>query len=337
MITLRQHLVSLIAVFLALGLGVLAGTTFITPGTVNALRKSLDALSARDNAVESQNSQLKSELAGLESDGSAARDQLVSGALAGRATMLVSFDSTTANETSDMAATLAEAGARLTGSYVLSSNLGLPNEASRQQVAGALGLPVNSSAGTIETAEVQRITDWLDGKSPGLIGKLTGAGLATANSVPSPLAGGTPAGSGTDIVVLTPAQSPAAPAANTANLASQLILPLARALSSTAVLLAVGEDGTNPLPVLQLLRGDSTVKAVTVDGVDQPIGQAAVALGLRDAAAGVWGDYGNGQGASTPLPSPLPSPPPASPPSTPASTAPSTPPPVTPGVTARPS
>lgn len=324
MITLRQHLISLIAVFLALGLGVLAGTTFVTPGTVKALRNSLNALANRDNQVESQSRQLQQQLSGLLADASAARDQLVSGVLSGRVTVLVAFDSTPQSEVADMATTLVEAGARLEGSYVLSSNLGLPDDASRQQVAAALGLPVNSSDGTVETAEVQRMADWLDGKSSGVIGKLVAAGLATSNSVPSPPVGGpSVTGSATDVVLLAPSQTLATSSPGSPNLGPQLLLPLARALSAAGVLLAVGEDGTNPLPVLQLLRGDSTVKAVTADGVDEPIGQARIVLGLRDAAAGIYGDYGNGPGSSTQLPTPLP-------PSSPAL-------PASPGATARPS
>lgn len=314
MISLRQHLISLIAVFLALGLGVLAGTTFVTPSTVKGLRASLDELSRRDNAVETQNGQLQHELNGLVLYGSAARDQLVTGALTGRAVMLVSFDTTTSSETSSMATTLAEAGARLAGSYVLSSNLGLPNESTRQQVGSALGLAANASDNAVEAGVVQRLTDWLDGKSPGFINRLTGAGLAKENNLPAPTPSPTGPVTGSDVVILTPSQSASA-ASSGASLGQELILPLARNLSASTALLAVGEDGAAPLPVLGLLRGDSSVKAVTVDGVDQPIGQAAVALGLRDAAAGIWGDYGNGSGASTPLPTPLPptSPPPASP------------------------
>ena len=62
------------------------------------------------------------------------------------------------------------------------------------------------------------------------------------------------------------------------------------------------------LPGLVQLLADVAarkVRVVTADTVDQPMGQAAVVLGLAEAlTTNAWGAYGSGAGASAPLPTP---------------------------------
>ena len=113
----------------------------------------------------------------------------------------------------------------------------------------------------------------------------------------------------TDYVIPPPPQAGSKPAPDVGR---TLILATVRSLSATSVLLAVGEDGTEPLAVLGPIRQESGLHVVTADNVDSPAGQAAVALGLQQAAAAnLWGSYGFGAGATSALPPVLP--PPASP------------------------
>lgn len=305
MITLRQHLVSLVAVFLALGLGVVAGSTFVSPVTVKALSGSISTLDNRDKALEAQNNQLSGTNSQLLQALAASRDVMVQGRLPGRPTDLISFDTTPAGETSDVATSLVEAGARLESSVVLSSRLGLADEASRQQVAGALGV-TNSSTDALAAAVAQKLADSLSGQVPGAEEKLVSAGLATSNSVPDQLALSAVAVPASLVVILAPAvpQPGAQPGPDLGRL---LILPLVRLLTPTSAVVAVGEDGSSPLPVLSLLRGDSSLHVVTADGVDTPLGQAGLVLGLAQAVyTGLYGDYGLGSGSDGALPSPLP-------------------------------
>ena len=135
MINFRYHLASLIAVFLALGLGIVAGSTFVSPETVRALQHSLESIDAKDRAVEAQNNQLNQTNNGLVTYAQASRDLLVQGRLAGRPVVLLSFDTTAPGEAGQMASTLVASGARLQGSIVLSSKLALGDDASRGQVS----------------------------------------------------------------------------------------------------------------------------------------------------------------------------------------------------------
>ena len=304
MISLRHHLISLIAVFLALGLGVVAGSTFISPVTVSALKKSIDALDKRDQGLETANNQLTQQVGVLTQAAIASRDLLVHNALAGRPAVLVAFDTTQAADISAMSTTLVESGAHLQGSVVLSSSLAMPDDASRQQVVSALG--GSPGPGDAATVLVHQLAVALDGTAPGVFGRLQSAGLAKMNNVPAAVGPGQLATLGSAVVILAPA--PPAPGAKAGpDLGRTVILPLTRALSGNA-LVAVAEDGDAALPVLTPIRQDSSLRVVTVDGVDTAQGQTAVVLGLVEATTGTWGDYGTGPGASAVLPGTLPTP-----------------------------
>ena len=58
MINFRFHLVSLVAVFLALGLGILMGSTVIDQGIVDRLDREIKSVRNENSKVEAQNSDL---------------------------------------------------------------------------------------------------------------------------------------------------------------------------------------------------------------------------------------------------------------------------------------
>jgi hypothetical protein len=311
-INFRYHLASLIAVFLALGLGIVAGSTFVSPETVRALNNSLRRIDNSNKDLQTQNDALAQTNRDLLRYAEASRNLLVQGKLAGKPVVLVSFDTTPGSETSQMATTLVAAGARLQGTLTLSSNLALADDASRGQAATVVGGGLSGTE-ALQAALARQVSDALAGKTPGVLQRLIDAGLATrgpgvAGDAQQPPA--TLAIPGTAVIFLAPAQ-PAAGAKPGPDLAKTVILPVIRALSSAQAPVAVGEDGSSPLPLLAQIRQDSSLRVVTVDTVDQPMGQAAVVLGLAEALkTNAWGAYGSGPGASGPLPTP---PAPASP------------------------
>ena len=305
MINFRYHLASLIAVFLALGLGIVAGSTFVSPETVRALNHSLRRIDTSNKDLQTQNDALAQTNRDLLRYAEFSRNLLVQGKLAGKPVVLVSFDTTPGSETSQMATTLVAAGAKLQGTLTLSSNLALADDASRGQAATVVGGGLSGTE-ALQAALARQVSDALAGKTPGVLQRLIDAGLATrgpgvagdAQQPPAALA--TP---GTAVIFLAPAQ-PVATAKPGPDLAKAIVLPVIRALSSAQVPVAVGEDGS-PLPLLAQVRQDSSLRVVTVDTVDQPMGQAAVVLGLAEAlSTNAWGAYGSGPGASAPLPTP---------------------------------
>ena len=59
MISFRYHLVSIVAVFLALALGVVVGTTVVKPGLVDQIRHQTDVQIAKNRALQDQVNQLQ--------------------------------------------------------------------------------------------------------------------------------------------------------------------------------------------------------------------------------------------------------------------------------------
>ena len=62
MVNFRFHLVSLIAVFLALGLGILTGSAVVNQATVQTIRREIKDVRAEVNNLRSTNGQLKDDL-----------------------------------------------------------------------------------------------------------------------------------------------------------------------------------------------------------------------------------------------------------------------------------
>src|SRR4029078_7386217 len=66
MINFRFHLVSLIAVFLAMGLGILVGSTVVDQVIVDRLDREISNVSHESNQIKSENSQLKDQVSKLD-------------------------------------------------------------------------------------------------------------------------------------------------------------------------------------------------------------------------------------------------------------------------------
>ena len=69
MISLRYHIVSLVAVFLALALGIVVGSTVLQEGTVSVLRATGDRVREESDRNSRENVALKQELSRLQSFG----------------------------------------------------------------------------------------------------------------------------------------------------------------------------------------------------------------------------------------------------------------------------
>ena len=66
MINFRFHLVSLVAVFLALALGVVMGSTVIDRAIVDRLSSQIDSVKKRADAERAENRTLRDQMKGLE-------------------------------------------------------------------------------------------------------------------------------------------------------------------------------------------------------------------------------------------------------------------------------
>lgn len=297
MITFRYHVVTLLAVFLALAVGVLFGATFIDQNIVAGLEASQERLGDRNEQLRDLILELEGENEQFRAFNAATRDATVRGSLADQPVIVVRFDATPDQMVESVTATLRAAGARLDGVLTFGEALDLTAEDTQARLATAMDFPSEDpEALAVELA--RQLTEAFTGANPEVLPRLAEAGLVRGEATLPDVAAGTPEATVAPAIVILGGEVSAA-------FRDRVVLPLARAFSSQGVVGAFGAPGAGG-DVLELLRGDSELRIVTVDGAEFPMGQSALALGVRAALAGQFGRYGTGEGATTAVPIPPP-------------------------------
>src|SRR5438093_4579124 len=142
MINLRYHIVSLVAVFLALGLGILMGSTVIDQGIVSRLKVQTNALEKNLDAQRAQNDALTRQQGLWESFAREALARFTRGRLTGRTVTLVVEADADAGMIGGITQAVDEAGAVVEGRVNLTDKWNLKDETTRRQLALGLGIPV---------------------------------------------------------------------------------------------------------------------------------------------------------------------------------------------------
>lgn len=334
MINFRFHVVSIIAVFLALGIGVIMGTAVIDRAVVDRLERQQSGLRADITDVRSENGRLRSE---LRQERDAARqladqggERLLNGALTKVPVLLIGARGAEADGLKDFVTLLGRADADYQGTLWLTDRFTLDDADERSDLATALGLRPDASAATLRTAALSRLAFALrpaidhpagtDGAPPdlstspasdseaGVVPVLRDAGFvdyeapdgADPQSLPTLAAG-------TRIVVIS------GPGASVPN--GRLTLPLVRNLLAprtdagpVPVLAATGappDPGTDDTFLGPIRDGEEfTGRLSTVDDLDDFAGRVAAVLAIADLGTGRTGDFGRGEGAQRLLPAP---------------------------------
>ena len=293
MIPFRYHIVTIVAVFLALAVGLLAGSAFVDPALTNQLRAQTDRLRGELNDRIGELEQVRTEAAQLRAFADASLQHLVADRLLGQGVVVVTQEGVEGAVLDQTQAALDAAGANVVAVLTARSTLVADDPDTRSQLAelvgeGATG-PTGVAAGAAE-ALADRLANGAVGVDPeeDLLNRLLSAGFLDSEVSEQTLQDiGVP---GQVVVVLGggPAEAPA--------LAPQAFaLPLVETLASLDVPVAAGESLATPAEVsfVAEVRGDGTDGTVTVDDLDLSMGGAALVLGL-DAlvATGSGGAYG---------------------------------------------
>ena len=314
MIDFRYHLVSLIAVFLALACGIALGA--------GPLRQAIgDTVSGRNAQLTTQNDQLRAErdtaVAGRDAADAAldaAGAGLLAGTLPGYRVAVVALGPVDGAVTQAVDTRLAQAGATVTAHVTVAAAWTDPVVRSfRQSLVGYLHgyLDPAPPAGATPDVELARAlvealvsADPAKPDSPSQNASVLLQLLSTGDTPLVTLAA--PVTVPADVVVLlvpgtsaataTPAAAGGTDAAGTA----VTLLQAAQGLSKGAVL---AETQTGPGPVVASVLGspDLAGSLSTVSGVGEVVGQVGVPLALAERVGGTAGHYGAGQGL-TPLP-----------------------------------
>jgi Copper transport outer membrane protein, MctB len=317
-IDFRYHLVSIVAVFLALAIGIVIGASAIKPGVLNVLD---NASSREGHQITVQRGTIKSQQNQLGADqafAQAAAPILLNGLLAGQYVALVTAPGADTGTVNGVIAALKLAGATVTTQAQLQpaffdTSAGTQNllETLAQQVAPpGLALQPGANpviAGQQEVAQVlaaalvNKGTDLPADQVNIILNGLKNQGFLQL----SPASGSAAPHQATLAVVIIPASPPSADA-DPANLA---LISVAEqlSLSGRGVVLAGPLSGSGPGSAIdELASGSSGAQLSSVDNADKVTGQILVAQALSYLLAGHKpAAYGVSTGA---VPSPAPTP-----------------------------
>jgi hypothetical protein len=292
LIDFRYHLVSIVAVFLALAIGLFVGAAELQPHVASALRRLSAAEVKANKALYAHNAQLKNEIAADESFAQAAQGRLLHGLLTGESVVLVLAPGTDGGTVDGISKALQQAGAVVTGQVVLSPQFFDTSAANEQQLhttavglAPGLALPKSASDpqifGQQAAAQVIAATivskDGLPGPSQQVLAGFGNAGFLQVNGVNG---ASSLAGQATLAVVVVPGTVPPAKTSGPFNLA---LVSLTNDLQEAGrgALLAGPLLGSGPHSAIDMVNsGAAGVALTTVDNAETVVGQIIVAQAL---------------------------------------------------------
>jgi hypothetical protein len=299
-IDFRYHLVSLIAVFMAIALGIIIGTTALNKPILADIEDQVKALEKDKRSLEDRTQNLQGQVQTADAFQDAIAPSLVAGSLANRSVLLVVADEDVAPETVDrVSALVGKAGGTVSGTLNIQPEYSDPSTSSSlQSYATGSGLPAGVQLPSTSDA-----------------GQLVGSLLAQVLMIPA-AGGGTPASSSVSSVVaglgaldaISVASDSIAPADYAIVLTSgavsgdgaaernATVVDLVAALDSVGSGAVVSGDkaSTGDNGLVAAIRSDPKLSAAvsTVDNVPTPAGQISTVLALGREGAGTSGKYG---------------------------------------------
>jgi hypothetical protein len=321
-IDFRYHLVSIIAVFLALAIGIVVGSTALQPAVESGLRATEGLLHRRIDQVTQANTALTEGRAADQAFAQAAESRLLGHLLTGQDVVMVTAPSPDSHVVTGLTSALHTADATVTGTVALQPAFFDDSDSTEsrltqlaQQLAGAAGLVISAQhdgdAVAGQEAAAQVIAAAIAAKTgPAALSPAQSqailSGFASAGYLQVSGPGGTashlpPAGLA---IVVAPASPPSSTNVSPANLSLLAVAEQLQTASHGAVL-AASLAGSGPGSAIDEATGAGKVS--TVDEADSATGQIMTVQALSSLLAGhPPGSYGVHPGAA-PSPAPTPS------------------------------
>jgi hypothetical protein len=336
LIDFRYHLVSIVAVFLALAIGIVLGSTALQGKALDTLKGTIGLLQSQLNNANNASKTYSNAMNADNTFVQTAEPTLLKDRLTGENLVVINEPGAASDVISGVEAAAKEAGATITGTLTLqpkfndltgatTTNLGQVN--SLEATTYSLGLSAandsqtvyqQDAASLIAAAVLQQAPGEVAGLTPanakGLLDAYVAGGYLNYDGTPegtSTTQLGAVNGRATLAVIVTP---PASAADGTGDPTDEVLPALASGLASQSVAtLVAGPVLTAPYSqsAITVLRGSSVNSQVSsVDNADTPAGQVTVIWALADQVQGAKPkSYGVSAGASavSPVPSPVPS------------------------------
>lgn len=301
MISLRQHAISLVAVFLALAVGVVLGSGFVA----DTFGSSSDAQDKREQELRDENQQLTNNVNAANNFDTAIAGRLLEGSLRDRPVLIITTPGADEGDVAAVKDNLNKAGAVFNGQVALTDTFVSDQNAEKMRSIIDQSIPPGSTLKTELTDSGGRAGDLLglllnlskDDAEPQVPASDTDAGLAALKQGGFiDYANGAVAPAQLSIIVT------GNKFADDSGARGQVLARFAAAFSERgAGTVLVGRtgsaEGSSPIAVVRADPGLNS-KVSTVDNVDQATGRITTVLALSDELGNKVGAYGTGPGAS---------------------------------------
>lgn len=326
MIDFRYHLVSIVAVFLALAIGIVLGSTALQGSTIDFLRKTSDSLQSQLNAAHAASSNYEQAMNADDAFLQTAEPKLLNGMLTGEKILLVTEPGAPSSVIDGIQKAAGLSGAAITGTIALQpkfNDVSGTTKSSLSQLndlAGSYGIGLvpgadpqttyqEDAAQVIAAAVLQKPADvprLAAADAQTLLNAYAQAGYLTFTGTPA----AAPADRASLAVIVT---APAASTDGPKNPADEVLLAVAgRFATASSATLVAGPTMTAPQttsPVSVLRNSSVSGQVSSVDNAETLVGQISSIWALANQLQGEKpNSYGvSGASAVGPVPSPVPS------------------------------
>jgi hypothetical protein len=316
MIDFRYHVVSIVAVLLALALGLFLGSTTLQGRVFDDLKGRANQVNAQNGILTGQVKAAQKQLTQAQQFDAALQSEALSGQLSGESVALVSAPGVSGSDRSAISTALTQSGAEITADVRLSPSYVDPTQSAElgelaKQLPGH-GVATASSGAVAADAKLADVLVSRSAKTQVSPGRISSTLDAFSAGKLISVSGTAPTRQATLGLLLVPAGDTGTPAA-TLRAQAEVLLSLGHDLGTTGE----GAVVAGPAPVagvpgvLDLARSTEgpIIKGVsTVDSDELASGRIATVLALGAALDGTSGAYGPGPAADSPVPSPSPTP-----------------------------
>jgi hypothetical protein len=321
-IDFRYHLVSIVAVFLALAIGIVLGSTDLQGHTIDALNAASNSLRDKFNAASAQRDSYQMLTNAEEQYLQTAEPKLLASLLDGQRVVLIAEPGAQSSVVSGIKQAVTDAGATVTGQVAL--------QPAFNDTSGATQASLNSINGSIATSDGTQLSAGTNPQTTDQqqAAQLIATAILTKNTSQTGLSteqaqtlftayeqagylsvSGTPTTPATLAVIVTSASAPPDGANDPANQVLLAITQEFAGASEATVVAGSTADLAQPGNAISVLQSSSVSSAVSsVNDADMTLGQITVAEVLATQLAGGKPNSYGISGASAVSPDPLPSP-----------------------------
>ncbi len=312
MIDFRYHLISIVAVILALGLGILMGSTVLDDRFVRGLQKQVDSFDERNDRLQEQIDSLEERADASRVFAQQAAPWLLRDRLEGRVVVLIELEGIDGGLVSDVRDAIEDAEGEVSTTITVTEKIALNGQPERDQLALVVG-SLSEAPGELraETAAMlgerlaaaAREAETPDGP-PAVAHQRVNALLRELQdtdfiAVDTP-DGGSPVPTTALFLVLGGNEGDEAPEMR------EFAVPLAGSLGTEGAVAMLAEPLSSSWGLVRAVRDDADTsnRVSTVDQADTVEGRIAIVLGLERHFGGRTDHYGVTEGASEVIPEP---------------------------------